>query len=211
MENQRRMLDLFSGTGSVSKVFKEKGWEVLTLDRDLPADIQTNILCWNFKELPVGHFDFIWASPPCTHFSVARTTAKTPRDIDGSNLLVQRALDIIDYFQPRFWCLENPATGYLKEQPVVEHLPFKDVDYCKYGFKYRKRTRIWNNLDERWKPQPLCCKASPCPFRMNRNGLHEELSQLRPRNNSDTRSARTTEGLYQIPPLLIVEISNFLV
>jgi hypothetical protein len=210
MENQKRMLDLFSGTGSVSKVFKEKGWEVLTLDRDLPADIQTNILCWNYTDLPVGHFDFIWASPPCTHYSVARTTAKTPRDINGSNLLVQKALDIINYFQPRFWCLENPATGYLKEQPVVEHLPFKDVDCCKYGFRYRKRTRIWNNLGEMWQPQPLCSKMHPCPARLNANGLHQELAQLRPRNSTDTRSARTTVGLYQIPRLLIEEISNFL-
>jgi hypothetical protein len=207
---QRRMLDLFSGTGSVSKVFKDKGWQVVTLDRDLPADIQTNILCWNYTNLPVGHFDFIWASPPCTHYSVARTTAKTPRDISGSNLLVQRALDIIDYFQPKFWCLENPATGYLKDQPVVEHLPFQDVDYCKYGFNYRKRTRIWNNLGEMWQPHPLCCKTSPCPARLNANGLHKELSQLRPRNSTDTRSSRTTEGLYQIPPLLIEEIFRFL-
>ncbi|MFM7980065.1 MAG: hypothetical protein ACKPKO_12190 [Candidatus Fonsibacter sp.] len=26
-------------------------------------------------------------------------------------------------------------------------LPFKDVDYCKYGMHYRKRARLWNNVE----------------------------------------------------------------
>ena len=28
----------------------------------------------------------------------------------------------------------------------MRDLHFVDVDYCKYGMKYRKRTRLWNNI-----------------------------------------------------------------
>ena len=37
-------------------------------------------------------------------------------------------------------------------------IPFKDIDYCRYGLPYRKRTRIWNNVF-RWEPKPLCNKV----------------------------------------------------
>jgi hypothetical protein len=40
----KNMLDLFAGTGSVSKLFKERGWNTTSLDRDLPADINIDIL-----------------------------------------------------------------------------------------------------------------------------------------------------------------------
>lgn len=68
----------------------------------------------------------IIANPPCTMFSRARTTAKTPRDLNEGLILVKECLRIIWECQakvdrdanPRmplkFWALENPETGYLK-------------------------------------------------------------------------------------------------
>ena len=43
------MLELFSGTGSVGDVAREMGWEVISLDRDMQADIRTDIMDWNYK------------------------------------------------------------------------------------------------------------------------------------------------------------------
>ena len=43
-----RLLELFSGTGSVGNVFKDHGWEVVSLDRDMAADIQTDIMDWDY-------------------------------------------------------------------------------------------------------------------------------------------------------------------
>jgi site-specific DNA-cytosine methylase len=98
-----RLLELFSGTGSVGRAFIEKGWEVVSVDLDPKANstITANILTWDYKIEEPGYFDSIWASPVCTHYSIARTTAKTPRDLEGSDRLVQRVLDIIGYHKPQ--------------------------------------------------------------------------------------------------------------
>ena len=68
----------------------------------------------------------------------------------------------MDYFGCP-WALENPQTGLLKDQALMQELPFGDVTYCAYGFPYKKKTRIWNTLGDAWKPRAVCCRESPCP------------------------------------------------
>ena len=139
-----KLLDLFAGTCSSGNVGKEMGWDVISLDRDMEADIKCDIMDWDYKVYPNNYFDVIWASPPCIEYSIAKATA--PRDIEGANKIVQRTLDILEYFEAKYWIIENPQTGYLKDQIMMWGLPFKDIDYCKYGMPYRKRTRIWNYM-----------------------------------------------------------------
>ncbi len=38
----------------------------------------------------------------------------------------------------------------------MNRIPYTDIDYCKYGMTYRKRTRIWSNIQ--WVARPLCSK-----------------------------------------------------
>ena len=64
-----KLLELFSGTGSVGKVAKELGYDVVSLDLK-DANINTDILNWDYKQFNRNHFQIIWASPPC----VAKTT-----------------------------------------------------------------------------------------------------------------------------------------
>ena len=150
-----RVLELFSGTGSVGKVCHEKGYDVISLDINgkADADITCDILHWNYRVYPTKFFDIIWASPDCTHYSKAKT--KGVRNLVYANSLVKKTLEIISYFNPSYWYIENPQTGLLKEQPFMKNIPFIDADYCMYGFTYRKRTRFWTNVKVKLK---LCNK-----------------------------------------------------
>ena len=44
-----------------------------------------------------------WASPLCTRYSMARTTAKSPRDLEDSDKFVQKVLDLAEYFGVPFF------------------------------------------------------------------------------------------------------------
>ena len=141
-----KVLELFSGTGSVGKCCDELGWESVSVDMILPADHQCDIMNFDYKQYPKDYFDIVWASPPCTEYSAMNycRPEKTP-DIQGANKIVKRTLEIIEYFDCEYWFLENPQTGTLKNQSFMGDLPYYDVDYCKYTNPIRKRTRIWTN------------------------------------------------------------------
>jgi len=112
-----RVLELFSGTHSVGKVCKEKGYEVVSLDLK-GADINMNILEWDYTQYTVGHFDIIWASPPCDTFSALRMSwigrklkchnglvcskELLQKDIDEIGLpILRKTEEIIEYLKPK--------------------------------------------------------------------------------------------------------------
>jgi len=195
-----KLLELFAGTGSVGNVARLMGMEVVSLDRDMDADIKIDIMDWDYKTaFQPGHFDIIWASPPCTEYSAAKTIGT--RDIEGSNKVVQRTIDIINYLQPTWWMMENPQSGKLKLQPMMQDFLFYDVDYCKYGMNYRKRTRLWTNFDK-WIPRPLCKRD--CNSMEPGGKRHLEVAQRGPRHG-DKIKHKVTE-LYKVPSSLIREI-----
>ena len=144
-------LDLFSGTGSVGDRLKELGYNVISLDIDPKTNptFPVDIMDWEYKEYPPGYFKFIAASVPCTEHSLAKTTA--PRDLGSADDLVDRVLEIVEYFNPKVWWIENPRNGYLRFRRQVRQLPFVDIDYCRFiEWGYQKPTRFWGspNLGE---------------------------------------------------------------
>lgn len=202
-----RLLELFCGTGSIGRAFREHGWEVVSLDINprSGADIIADILSWDYTIYEKGHFDAIWGSPVCTHYSIARTTAKTPRDLEWADSLVAKTREIIDYFEPKVWAFENPQTGMLKKREVVRGVPYKDCSYCSYGYFYRKYTRLWTN-SEKWVPKPLCSKANPCDKIVD--GRHIMSAQRRPGKGKGSEDVCSLAQLYSIPPKLCQEIAK---
>ena len=195
-----KALFLCSGTGSVGEPFRESGWEVTDVDwspKHKP-DIETDITTWDYKAaFEPGHFQVIWASPDCTQYSIARTTAKTPRNFETADKLVQACLDIIEYLQPKYFFVENPNSGYLKTRPVVKGLPYVIVDYCMYKCLYRKRTRIWTNCKD-WKPK-LCDRSHLV------NGKHQATAQQGPGKHSSTDVHFNRDALHRLPRALCDE------
>ena len=197
------MLELFAGTGSVGNVAKELGYDVISLDRDMEAEIQIDITKWDYTDLPRGLFDVIWASPPCTEYSRAKTIGI--RDIAGSNKVVQRTIEIIEYFSPKYWIIENPQTGLLKDQEFMKWIPYKDIDYCKYGMPYRKRTRLWNNIDG-WQPKPLCKRDCNSMNEGRTRHIQEAQQGGNTAERRLTQQTFATTDLYKVPAELIKEI-----
>jgi len=207
-----RVLELFSGTGSVGKVCKERGYEVISLDLK-GADINISILDWNYKTYPPGYFDIIWASPPCHSFSILRDSwigrklkshggkvfskELLQKDIQEKGLpILRKAEEIIDYFKPSFYFIENPQTGRMKE--YIDK-PYYDVDYCKYAdWGYRKRTRIWTNVE---KFEPKMCKKDCNSISNGRHILHVGFS-----SKSKNKKGTSLKDRYRVPPKLINEL-----
>ena len=130
------ILDLCGGTGAWSKPWKDNGYDVRIIT--LP---ENDIFDYNPPENVYG----ILAAPTCTHFSMARTTAKTPRDLQTAFKVVHRCLEIIWHYQYsekthlEFWALENPA-GLLR---WFLGRPYHTFDPCDYGDPYTKKTDLW--------------------------------------------------------------------
>ena len=68
-----KLLELFSGAKSVGKVATTLGYEVISLDLK-DADINCDIIDWDYTVYEPGYFDVIWASPPCDTFSTVKNT-----------------------------------------------------------------------------------------------------------------------------------------
>jgi len=173
-----KCLELFCGTKSFGKFADELGWEVVSLDinKKFKPTICTDICVWDYKQFAPDEFDIIWASPECKFFSVCRnswiglpvkehnmeilTEELREKDMIEKGLPpVLKTLEILKYFKPEFWFIENPSTGKMKDF-MPKDLSFIDVDYCRFGFSYRKRTRIWTNKKL---SNCLCEGADTCP------------------------------------------------
>ena len=194
------LLELFSGTGSVGRAFRAKGWEVTSVDCDRAADatIQQDVRDLDVNNL--GKIDVIWASPPCTFYSRARSTGHRAADhLESSDSLVRKTLEIaLELGNPPMF-IENPWTGQLKNRGLLDALKLRIVDYCTYGMPYRKRTAIWTNTA--WQPARALCKHN-CAS--SRDGRHIATAQQGPPGPRFTQ-----RELYRIPGKLCDEIAEY--
>ena len=157
-----KILELFCGTKSFAKVCKGRGHEVFTIDNNPKhdPDLCIDILDLQIKDIPFKP-DVIWASPPCTTFSIASVSTywKEPnqKTLDGL-MYVYKTMAMIKILKPKYWFIENPV-GMLRKNI---RLPRKTITYCQYGDKRMKPTDIFTNVGLLWIPRPMCKNGDSC-------------------------------------------------
>lgn len=168
-----KTIEFFCGTKSFSKVAKELGHETFTIDNDPQhePDLCVNILDFKISMLPkeFQHPDIVWASPPCTTFSVASLRhywkdgkPKNDKCLHGISI-AKKTVEVIKELKPKYWFIENPR-GMMRKQDFMLQLPRITITYCQYGMQWQKATDIWNNCDV-WIPRPMCSPKAPCHIR----------------------------------------------
>lgn len=214
------VLELFSGTGSVGKCCKELGWDVVSVDLLLPADHQIDIMDFDYKQYPKDFFDIVWASPPCTNYSklqdswlgrkrkgVIYTREIQEKEMEEDDKLVLKTLEIINYFNPQLWFIENPGSSKMKDRPFMKDLPFYLVDYCMYSdWGYRKRTRIWTNKKD-WDNKLCDKKCGNMVGSLHKTNLGN-ADRFKRANilNVNKYSGTSQQDRYRIPPDLIYSL-----
>ena len=200
------ILELFAGTGSVGRAFRAAGWEVTSVDMDpkAKADITCDIM--DFVPPQGVHYDHCHASPPCTEFSRALTTR--PRDLAAGLRVAERALAIIRELKPNTWTIENPGSGLLPQQASFKELPWKEVTYCRYGYRYRKLTWFGTNLGAFWEPREVCNSRNPCEHKVgNRHPESAQRGPSRLKDGSLVGGKHSQNELYSIPQELCNELA----
>jgi len=215
-----KVLELFSGTGSVGKCCKALGWEVVSVDLLLPADHQVDILDFDYKQYKKDEFDIVWASPPCTNYSKLQdswlgrmrkgeiyTREIQEKEMNEDDKLVLRTLEIIDYFNPEYWFIENPAGSKMKDRPFMKDLNNYVVDYCMYSdWGYRKRTRIWTNKKD-WNALKCDKNCGNMVGSLHKTNLGNADRFKRANiENVDKYSGTTQQDRYRIPEDLIFSL-----
>ncbi len=182
-----RILELFSGTGSATRFFAERGHEIRSLDNGdewgkTPWGTPTYSLdIREFARNPDQWLngwrpDFIWASVPCQKFSVGSIGKywnhdHTPKHPDSQEALgiLNATMRIIQRLNPDWYLIENPRG---KMRRIVEKY-WPDVHryetgWCPYhgerdtGPRRKKPTDLFGRMPPGWKPRPLCANGDPC-------------------------------------------------
>lgn len=94
--------------------------------------------------------DGVLAASPCTDFSGSGAQWWPGKDESGetekSIALVNRAMDLIDKWQPKFWALENPTGRIERLCPRIGEKKYSYHPYF-FGDPYRKYTHLWGNFN----------------------------------------------------------------
>jgi len=173
-----KVLELFAGSRSVGKAAEELGMNVFSSDIKQFGGIDYVVDILDFDVAEVHGFsknlwvpDVIWASPPCTSYSIAGVRhhrngqEPTSEFAVKSDKIIDKVHELIHYFtllNPNLvYYIENPR-GMLRKMDFMKRHPIRHtVTYCQYGDTRMKPTDIWTN-DLRWNPRPMCKNGAPC-------------------------------------------------
>jgi hypothetical protein len=146
-QDKNIIISLFDFSGHWCKPYIAAGYEVLQID----IKSGTDILKWNYSTIDRNKVFGILAAPPCTHFTKASSLHWFDYDITGktarSLLLIQTTLQIIKYFKPIFWALENPPGRLSKIYPPIAKYKLLRFEPWQYGDPFYKQTELYGEFN----------------------------------------------------------------
>jgi hypothetical protein len=135
----KTILHLCADLGSDSRPYQlANGYKVILIGKEIGVE--------NYS--PNEPIHGVIANPVCTDFSTAKGFHKF-NDIEAGMALVNHCLRIIKEANPKFWALENPFNGRLKDvlgKPKMVYQPWQ------YGSPWTKKTALWGEFNI---PPPL--------------------------------------------------------
>lgn len=166
------IFDFFAGTRSSTRAFEDAGHTVISFDNDPQFDVtvQADVFMLTADALIArfGQPDFVWASPPCTAFSVASMGYHWAPGREPKTYAAVKSMELVGYtrqlleaLNPPFgFVIENPR-GMLRKLPILDGLTRNTVTYCQYGDDRMKPTDLWTTV-KNWEPRPMCKNGDDC-------------------------------------------------
>lgn len=129
------ILQLCADTGSDTKKYADDpNYEVILVGKDIGVE--------NYH--PPANVYGIIANPVCTEFSTARADGRARNPEEGLKLVRECQRIIQEAGDVKFWVIENPATGVLKDylgKPQLIYQPWE------YGSPWAKKTALWGKFN----------------------------------------------------------------
>tara|TARA_R110000744_G_scaffold53027_3_gene113433 strand:+ start:622 stop:1287 length:666 start_codon:yes stop_codon:yes gene_type:complete len=133
--SRKIILHLCADLGSDSKFYQmDDDYDVVKIGIEIGVENYT----------PPKNVYGVIANPVCTEFSTVGGFDKVG-DLEKGMYLVNHCKRIIDECNPKFWAIENPANGRLKEcigKPDLVYQPWQ------YGSPWTKKTALWGNFNK---------------------------------------------------------------
>lgn len=150
------ILSLFDYSENWPSYYKKNGYETFSIDVKNNFDILDLIP----EEIPF-QVEGILAAPPCTDFASSGAQYWKQKDEDGrteaSMNLVSKVLELVEYFKPRFWVIENPVGRLSTLFPELgkpwyfnphEFAGWCETEEQQQHERYTKKTGLWGNFNK---------------------------------------------------------------
>ena len=138
-KGRKIILHLCADLGSDSRFYQlDDNYEVILIGEKIGVE--------NYE--PPENVHGVIANPVCTEFSTAQDF-RIKKDVTKGMFLVEHCQRIIKKANPKWWAIENPANGRLKEfigKPKMMYQPWM------YGSPWTKHTALWGDFEI---PTPL--------------------------------------------------------
>ena len=138
MQISKTILHLCADMGSDSMPYIQNGYYVICIGKNIGVE----------NYYPPDNVYGIIANPVCTEFSIASGFHKK-RNIEKGMFLVNHCLRIINICKKenlKFWVIENPASGRLKN-PLLLGQPDYVYEPWWFGDPWTKKTALWGKFN----------------------------------------------------------------